>query len=65
MFVLSQKLSTQVYENKRNDLLIHTNFLIKTISSFYCSKKGFILMNEYMDDWEKFIERSLPEKEGF
>ena len=35
-----------------------------TISFFYHYKKVFILA-KYMDDWEKFSEMSLPEKEDF
>ena len=35
-----------------------------TISFFYHYKKVFILA-KYMDDWEKFNEMSLPEKEDF
>ena len=37
------------------------------ISLFYCCEKVFILMNiwKYMDDWEKFSETSLREKEEF
>ena len=30
-----------------------------------CCKKVFILMIKIMDDWKKFNETSLPEKEGF
>ena len=34
------------------------------ISLFYCLRKG-VYPDEYMDDWEKFSEISLPEKEYF
>ena len=44
---------------------MHTNFLTTTIISlFYCCKKG-VYSYEYIDDWEKFNETSLPEKEDF
>ena len=32
-------------------------------SLFYCCKKVYLY--EYMDDWEKFNEMSLPEKKTF
>ena len=44
---------------------MHTNFLtIMTKSLFYCYEKVFIPYR-YMDNWEKFNETSLPEKEDF
>ena len=45
-----------------NIFLIHTNFL--TMTSILLLQKG-IYPYEYMDDWEKFDETSLPEKEYF
>ena len=39
-----------------------------TISLFYYCKNVFIRVHrvyEYIDDWEKFNEKSLPEKEDF
>ena len=49
----------------RKDFLIHTNFLIIiTISLLYYYKK-VVFPYEYMDDWEKFNETTLPEKEDF
>ena len=45
-----------------NIFLIHTNFL--TMTSILLLQKG-IYPYEYMDDWEKFDETSLPEKEDF
>ena len=43
-------------KSSRNDFLIHTTFLLL--------RKG-VFPDEYMDDWEKFSEISLPAKEGF
>ena len=44
---------------------MHTNFLnMLTISLFYCSEKVFYSY-EYMDNWEKFNETLLAEKEYF
>ena len=34
-----------------------------TISLFYCCEK--VYPYECMDNWEKFMEMSLPEKEDF
>ena len=34
-----------------------------TISLFYCIKRCYPY--EYIDDWEKFNETTLPEKEDF
>ena len=49
----------------RKDFLIQTIFLtIITISLLYYYKKG-VFPYEYMDDWEKFNETMLPEKEDF
>ena len=43
---------------------MHTNFLTRiTISLFYCCE--MVYPYEYMDDWEKFNQTSLPEKEDF
>ena len=42
-------------------ILIHTGFLTTTIINLlYCCDPY-----EYMDDWEKFNERPLPEKKVF
>ena len=51
-------------KNLKNDFLIHTNFLTIAImrSLFYCSKK-FSVFYQIMDNWKKFNETSLPEKE--
>ena len=47
-------------KTERNYFLIHRNFLtVITISLFYCCERCY----KYMDDWEKFSETSLPEKE--
>ena len=45
-----------------NIYLIHTNFL--TMISILLLQKS-IYPYEYMHDWEKFDETSLPEKEDF
>ena len=46
-------------------LLIHTIFLtIESICLIYCCQKG-VYPYEYMKDWQKFNETSLPEKEDF
>ena len=43
--------------------LIDTNFLTTALFSlFYCCEKG-VYPYQYIDDWEKFNETSLPEKE--
>ena len=34
-----------------------------TISLFYCTKRCYPC--KYIDDWEKFNETTLPEKEDF
>ena len=43
--------------------LIHTNFpnMITMSLFYYCEN---VYPYKYMDDWEKFSEISLPEKEG-
>ena len=46
----------------RNDFSIHSNFLItRKENLFYCCVKVFTLK----DDWERFYETILPEKEDF
>ena len=45
-----------------NIFLIHANFL--TMTSILLLQKG-IYPYEYMDDWEKFDETSLPGKKIF
>ena len=51
----------------RNELLIHTNFLASTIGN----NKLILLLQksvypyEYIDNWQKFSETSLPKKEDF
>ena len=50
----------------RRDFSIHTDFLNTILrSSFYFSKEMFTCMNIYVDDWEKFDETPLLEKEDF
>ena len=44
-------------------ILIHTNFLTSTIISVLL-RRG-VYPCKYLDDWEKFNETSLPEKEDF
>ena len=49
-------------KNQRNDFLIHANFLTMiAIRLFYYFEK--VYPDKYIDDWEKFNETSLPEKE--
>ena len=49
-------------ENLKKGLLIHIN-LLSMISMLLLQKA--VYPYEYMDDWEKFNEKSLPEKEDF
>ena len=44
---------------------MHTNFLTTTKNKFtFLFRKG-VCPYEYMDDWEKFMETLLLEKEDF
>ena len=54
--MLEQKLSTKVWWK---NFLIHRNLRV-----FLLLWKG-VYPYEYMDDWEKFNETSLPEKKDF
>ena len=50
----------------KKDLLIHINLLTMISASLFCSEKSLPLrIYEYMDDWEKFNETLLLEKEDF
>ena len=51
-------------ENYRNYFLIYTNVLTTPIVSLFYKCKRY-LSYEYMDDWQKFNEKLLPEKEDF
>ena len=52
-------------KSQRNNFLIHANFhTAKIISLSFCCKK-IIYIDEYIDCWEKFSEKSLPQKEDF
>ena len=49
----------------RHDFSLYTNFLTMiSISLFVLLRRG-VYCYEYMDDWEKFNETLLPEKEDF
>ena len=59
----NKKLSTQVWW--KNDFLVNTNFLTKTIISlFYCCEKVFILMNIWMIG-KNSIKRNCLKKKIF
>ena len=60
MFMLQQELSKKgLMETKRNDFLIHKNFLTMiSIHLFFFCRKVFTLINKYRDDLEKFNEIS-------
>ena len=62
----SNKNYQQKFDEKLKERFFNIkNFLTTTIISlFYCYEKVFIL-NEHIDNLEKFIETSLPEKEDF
>ena len=48
----------------KRDLMIHANFpVIISINYFVVGKS--VYPQEYMDDWEKLNETSLPEKKTF
>ena len=46
-------------------MTIHTNFSNYDISKIILLLLKGVYPYEYMDDWEKFNEISLPEKEDF
>ena len=61
MFKLQQRLD----EKLKNDFLIHTSFSKHGKNKFALLLKNRVYPYDYMDDWEKFNETSLPGKEDF
>ena len=57
-------IQTRLMKNLKSDSRTHLSILIMISINLLLLRKG-VYPYEYMDEWEKFIEKSLPEKEEF
>ena len=64
MFSCNKDYSNKYDEELKNHSRAHLNFLITISINLFFVRKG-VYAYKYMDEWEKFNNTSLPEKEEF
>ena len=62
MFGLQQELSKMFDENLKKQFFIMCKFSNHDINKFTLLSRKGVYSCEYINDWEKFSETSLPEK---